>query len=174
MKLDEYQEGAKSTAIYPGTLAYPTIGLVGELGELMAACESEDNLTIYKEISDVLWYIANVANDAGLKLSEVCGRKTFPTESTVNVDCWYTTGEVLWMVVGTIAENVKKTIRDCKGVLPEKRRNAIKKALKSVIGILAEFATDYDTTLEQCAILNLEKLRSRQERGVLNGDGDNR
>jgi NTP pyrophosphatase (non-canonical NTP hydrolase) len=74
MRLDTYQNEAVKLAVYPGELSYPTLGLCGETGELLEAVSVNSRLNVLKEIGDILWYIANVANDAGLKLSEVCDR----------------------------------------------------------------------------------------------------
>lgn len=174
VKLNEYQTGAVSTAIYPGKLTYPTLGLCGEVGELADVVDTGSDTEILKEAGDVLWYAANVASDCGAALSEVCKRKTF--QNSVKRVHWDSHEAVFEMVVqaGIVAENVKKTIRDNDGELQDKRRANILKALKKLIIVLAEIANNSHSTLEKCAKMNLEKLRSRQERGKLTGDGDNR
>jgi hypothetical protein len=171
MKLDEYQSNAKAIAIYPGELVYPALGLCGEVGELIHAI-SHDAEEVVKEAGDVLWYIANVASDAGLVLSEVVGRKTFPKD----IDCWRlsTTKCDLSIQAGVVAEHVKKTLRDDAGVLCDKRRKGIKKDLKEIVDLLAKVCGFENTTLEDCAEKNIAKLLSRQERGKLTGDGDDR
>lgn len=175
MKLNEYQTGAVSTAIYPGKLAYPTLGLCGEVGELADACTDGKDDEVPKEIGDVLWYAANVAADMGLEFSEVCKRKMFQKR---NLDALFWDAPEacteLCVQAGRVAENVKKTIRDNNGDLEDKRKNNICRSLKKIIGVLAEVAHEYETTLEECAKMNLAKLKSRQERGKLKGDGDNR
>lgn len=174
VKLNEYQTGAVSTAIYPGKLAYPTLGLCGEVGELADVVDCNNYDKILKEAGDVLWYAANVASDCGAELSEVCKRKTF--QNSTKRTYWDSHDAVFELVVqaGIVAENVKKTIRDHDGVLQDKRRANIIKALKKLILVLAEIVNNAHGTLEKCAEMNLEKLRSRQERGKLTGDGDNR
>lgn len=174
MKLNDYQTGAIRTAIYPGKLAYPTLGLCGEVGELTAACILKDKKNTPKEIGDVLWYVANVAADAGLQLSEVCKRKTFSYRNKARFWDRAEACENLTVEAGVVAENVKKTIRDHDGVLQENRQANIKRALKAVVLALASIARDSETTLEKCAKMNLDKLRSRQERGKLKGSGDDR
>lgn len=174
VKLNEYQVGAVSTAIYPGKLAYPTLGLCGEVGELTAACARGDEKEIPKEIGDVLWYAANVANDCGMELSVVCKRKTF---QKMKERIYWDADEAcidLVVVAGIVAENTKKTIRDNDGVLQDNRRDNIAKALRELLVILALIAQMCGTTLEACAKTNIAKLKSRQERGKLTGDGDNR
>lgn len=175
MKLNEYQSGAKETAIYPGELVYPALGLCGEIGELFDAMDKGVWEEIPKEIGDVLWYVANVAADADLTLSEVMGRKTFPNNKKLTyAESNIAIKEIVFMG-GVVAENVKKTLRDDAGVLCEKRRKNIKVALKDIVINLVTIGWDYcEDQLEDIAKANIEKLLSRQERGKLTGDGDNR
>ena len=82
--LDMYQKVALTTAIYPREQAiiYPTLGLTGEAGEVAnkvkkiirdGSNEDDDNLVseIKAEIGDCLWYIAVLADDFNIKLSDI-------------------------------------------------------------------------------------------------------
>ena len=82
--LDMYQQVAKTTAIYPREQAiiYPTLGLTGEAGEVAnkvkkiirdGTNKNNENLVqeISAEIGDCLWYIAVLADDVGIKLSDI-------------------------------------------------------------------------------------------------------
>jgi NTP pyrophosphatase (non-canonical NTP hydrolase) len=75
---------------------------------------------------------------------------------------------------GEVAEKVKKTLRDDGGVLTDERRAALSRELGDVLWYLSQVATEAGLDLEQIAAENLDKLFSRQERGVLRGSGDNR
>ena len=75
---------------------------------------------------------------------------------------------------GEVAEHAKKTIRDNGGVVDEERRVAMSKELGDVLWYVAQLATELNLDLDQIAAQNLEKLFSRQARGVLSGDGDDR
>jgi NTP pyrophosphatase (non-canonical NTP hydrolase) len=75
---------------------------------------------------------------------------------------------------GEVAEKVKKTIRDDGGVLTDARREALARELGDVLWYLAQLATEAGLELEAIAEDNLDKLLSRQERGVLRGSGDER
>lgn len=75
---------------------------------------------------------------------------------------------------GEVAEKVKKMVRDDAGVLSDDRRAAIAKELGDVLWYAAQIATEAGLELEDIAAANLAKLRSRQERGVLTGSGDDR
>ena len=177
MKLDEYQAEAAKTAIYPRGLAYTALGISGELGELVVAVLAKST-SATAEISDVLWYVAMLAKDCGLTLSMVAGRKTFPLKIKESERCWGLDDilEELTIHVGMACKNVKKTIRDDDGKLSKKRQKAIKLALRRVLYLLADLTNNAEwcAPLEECAKMNIEKLTSRQERGVLHGDGDTR
>jgi NTP pyrophosphatase (non-canonical NTP hydrolase) len=75
---------------------------------------------------------------------------------------------------GEVAEKVKKLLRDDAGVLSDERRSALAGELGDVLWYLAQVATEADLDLEQIAQGNLDKLLSRQRRGVLSGSGDQR
>jgi len=82
---DENQKGCKKTALYPNVgrnYIYPTIGLMGEAGEVANKVKKlirDDNSEITKEkrkeiayeMGDMLWYIAQLSTELGLKLSDV-------------------------------------------------------------------------------------------------------
>ena len=84
MTLNDYQEKALETAIYPKEFKsiYPSLGLSGEAGECAdkvkkvirdcgAEFTDEKKSEIAKEIGDVLWYCANLANDIGYTLDTI-------------------------------------------------------------------------------------------------------
>lgn len=77
---DDYQKFARSTAIYPpdAGIVYPTMGLASEAGEVAGKVKKYirdggefpvDDLK--KELGDVLWYVAVLAGEFGIKLSDV-------------------------------------------------------------------------------------------------------
>jgi NTP pyrophosphatase (non-canonical NTP hydrolase) len=75
---------------------------------------------------------------------------------------------------GEIAEHAKKAIRDDGGSVSEERRAAMSKELGDVLWYVAQIASELGLELEDVARENLEKLSSRQRRGVLSGSGDER
>lgn len=75
---------------------------------------------------------------------------------------------------GEVAEHVKKVIRDDGGEVSPARRAAMAKELGDVLWYVAQLATELELDLEEIAEGNLEKLLSRQRRGVLSGSGDER
>jgi NTP pyrophosphatase (non-canonical NTP hydrolase) len=75
---------------------------------------------------------------------------------------------------GEVAEHAKKAIRDDGGSVGEERKAAMSKELGDVLWYVAQLATELGLDLNEVAEQNLEKLLSRQRRGVLSGDGDDR
>ncbi|HWX74436.1 MAG TPA: nucleoside triphosphate pyrophosphohydrolase family protein [Solirubrobacteraceae bacterium] len=75
---------------------------------------------------------------------------------------------------GEVAEHAKKAIRDDGGEITEERRAAMAKELGDVLWYTAQLASELGLELDAIAAENLEKLFSRQRRGVLSGSGDNR
>ena len=73
-----------------------------------------------------------------------------------------------------MAEKVKKMLRDDGGVLSDERREALAAELGDVLWYVAQVATEAGLDLEEIAQANLDKLLSRQQRGVLSGSGDQR
>jgi len=75
---------------------------------------------------------------------------------------------------GEVAEKVKKIIRDKGGVLTPEDKTEIAKELSDVLWYLAMSASEVGSDLTAIAEINMKKLSSRKERGVLQGSGDNR
>lgn len=85
MKINEYQERALTTAIYPdeSKITYTALGLVGEAGEVANKVKKliRDEMSpevyeskkadIASEIGDVLWYCSALASDLGMSLSVI-------------------------------------------------------------------------------------------------------
>lgn len=71
---------------------------------------------------------------------------------------------------GEIAEKVKKWLRGDK----ELDKDAILSELGDPLWYICSMADDLGYTLEDVIQRNMEKLRSRKERGVVKGEGDNR
>ena len=75
---------------------------------------------------------------------------------------------------GEVSEKVKKILRDNNGVADEERKKELTKELGDVLWYLSQIATELGLSLEEVASLNIEKLRSRHERNMIQGIGDNR
>ena len=75
---------------------------------------------------------------------------------------------------GEVAEKIKKVLRDKNAVITEETKKELSKELGDVLWYFSQLATELGFSLEEIAALNVEKLKSRQERGMLHGSGDNR
>ncbi len=75
---------------------------------------------------------------------------------------------------GEVAEKVKKIIRDKKGVMGEEDRLALKKELGDILWYIATLSKELGLSMGEVAVMNVEKLRSRHERNMLHGKGDER
>lgn len=89
MDFNEYQYQALKTAVYERdshSLLYPTLGLVGEAGEVAEKVKKlwrnlgltkgnqltqVDKEEIGKELGDILWYAAVLADELGYDLSDI-------------------------------------------------------------------------------------------------------
>lgn len=85
MTFDEYQKKSRETAVYPNAgsnYIYPTLGLVGEAGEIANKVKKIDRddggvitdakrENLVKEMGDVLWYMAQLSTELGLSLDQI-------------------------------------------------------------------------------------------------------
>jgi len=82
---DLYQGKAEETAVYPNkgdNLYYPALGLAGEAGEVCEKIKKiyrdkkgivskKDKEELAKELGDVLWYVATLASEIDVCLSDI-------------------------------------------------------------------------------------------------------
>lgn len=80
MYLNYYQQEAALTAAYPEEhkIVYPALKLAGEAGEVaekvgksLRGDKPLDEADLAKELGDVLWYVAALADGIGYTLSEI-------------------------------------------------------------------------------------------------------
>lgn len=176
MEYKEYEEKCNDAKLYSDEVAigYVTLGLCGELGELYEKISQEELGELgRKEIGDMLWYLAMMRRELNLSFIE----KWPVAEEGLKIDPF-----VLVVEVGKIAEQVKKFMRDDwvpgqKNTFPEKRKEIVEKSWTSIVEMLSSLAKDKDTfnsSIEEIANENIEKLASRKQRNVIHGSGDNR
>jgi NTP pyrophosphatase (non-canonical NTP hydrolase) len=95
MNINTYQQHASETAIYKDKLIYPTLGLAGEAGEIANKVkkilrDNSGNLQesvredLICELGDVLWYVAALATDLNVELSEVANKNIEKLNSRKN------------------------------------------------------------------------------------------
>jgi NTP pyrophosphatase (non-canonical NTP hydrolase) len=76
--------------------------------------------------------------------------------------------------VGEVLGKIKKIHRDKGGNYEDSDLEAISAELGDVLWYVSQLAGELGLSLELSALNNLDKLRSRQQRGTLGGSGDKR
>jgi len=79
MNMNDYQQWARTTAIYPEDRAVPylALGLVGESGEVAEKVKKHIRdgtplgSELAKELGDVLWYLSNLSYVLGFSLDDI-------------------------------------------------------------------------------------------------------
>lgn len=69
---------------------------------------------------------------------------------------------------GEVAEQIKKAMRNDGGELSAERIEMLKKEAGDVLWYLTRLAAELNTTLDEIAEINVEKLYGRKEKGNLN------
>lgn len=194
MNLKEYQEKARSTAIYHVgedydaslRMIYPALGLVGECGEVAEKIKKlyrDDNAVltekrkeaIKKELGDCCWYLSNLCSDTDTDL-QVCYEMKNSSQ-TQRVRGMKFPQLILHInrCASIIAEALESWYYNYDCCLGERSRFiAIAHNATKVLVCIEELASRCDCTLEEIYTNNIEKLLSRKERGVIKGEGDDR
>ncbi len=188
MKISDYIHTVEGLGdIYRETdgllIMYPTMGLAGEVGELLDKLhEDTDSAEIVKEMGDVLWYTMSLCIDADIEFGWCNQTFTEFAKTTWGTETCQTVTEEeiseamrrLPIIVGGVCEIVKKTFRDNEGVLLANKRLELTGLLGVILRYLYVIGAYESVTLDVVAEANIGKLTSRRDRGVLHGDGDNR
>ena len=171
--VEDYMSAAYKTAIYPTHVRglYPTLGLVGECSEFVTAYRMGGSWDrVLKEAGDVMWYLNAMCIDFGVSL--VTAWQDFVPERHQGLEY-----EVeIFRYCGELCELIKKSFRDGDGTLPPEKKHlftsAIGHIMISIGGIMDEAGSGYE--MADVLAENIAKLKSRQKRGKLHGDGDER
>ena len=149
LTLDEYQRGAHTTAQYPRVYTEEQVRALAHqaanFGRAISAESMVDN------------YITELLDTYTTEFSKL----VYPVLGLL--------GEA-----GEIANKLKKVARDQEGVPTWEQVEDLTKELGDTMWYEAEVATALEVPLSIVCEENLDKLRSRVERGVLHGSGDNR
>lgn len=156
MDLNEYQNEARQTAIYPGKdgfrngdlsgITYTILGLIGEAGELLYSFSES-------EVGDNMWYISQMTWELLAPLTHLEQIKPYDYSYTESV-----------LMLGNV---YKKVFRDDNSIITNKRRKEILKLLSTALHHLMN-TPDFEKIL----VDNIYKLRERKKNGSLMGDGD--
>lgn len=164
MTFEEYQKAAVSFRTdTANNEEYLTLGLIAEVGEAADKLAKRyrdgvfDEKAFIKELGDILWFVANLAEYYDKrKNTDYCSYQLSSCfETTCNSDC--PKARIMQYLFCDIAN-----IFDGIG------------GFYSAISWIVSLAKRYGYTLEQVAEINIAKLRDRQARGVIKGNGDER
>ncbi len=172
MDVNTYQQQAWTTAIYPdagqGVLTYPVLLLVGEVAELrsrqmdLGQVGGPDPKALQKELGDVLWALAATATELGISLAN-----WFEQPESIPADPI----DHLQQSASHLAGLVSKEFRDGLYVDRHTRVQPLGYQLAAACqGVCLQYSWD----LTDIMTLNIAKLKDRQMRGVLQGEGDER
>lgn len=171
MTPNEYQEAALTTQNYETTIIYPSLGLVGEGGEVAEKIKKlhrdfgwnvsdkvpkDHRKEIALELGDVCWYAAVLASDLGHKLSGLISFDELPVES----------GSIPMLVVHLNVACSKVS----QFAITEEKLNII--PFRMLFVFINSIAHDLGFSIYDILEMNIIKLRSRKERGVISGNGD--
>lgn len=138
-------------------------------GVTMYSCETLDNF--YKKLRAA--QKEHKSGDCTLTLNEyqrmALETAVYPEEFRVIYPALGMNGEA-----GEVADKVKKIIRDKNCVATEEDKIELAKECGDVLWYIATLANDLGYSLEDIGRMNYEKLKSRQERNKIGGNGDNR
>lgn len=186
MNFSVYQQEALKTALYPNVgsnILYPMLGLMGESGEIAGKISKiirDDNGTMTRErraairgeLGDVLWFMATVCAEANLDMGTLYVLARRAVNNTHITD--------LPRLAFKISQQTARMSMLVEQFVYGPRQGEINNLEPLGTDITILFTNMIDLCLacsldiEQVAQSNIEKLTSRQERGVLQGDGDNR
>ncbi|GEM_PF-1514650 len=164
MTFEEYQQAAVSFRTdTANNEEYLTLGLIAEVGEAAGKLAKRrrdgvwDEKAFIKELGDILWFIANLAD--------------YYDDANIH--------EVLKDCFAYIKLSTKQDYNNMRYFA----KRAVQVAAdddddytlyESTVDWLASIAKSFGYTLEQVAEINIAKLRDRQARGVIKGNGDER
>lgn len=185
MTYSEYKQGALRTANYPKQLAmdYLRLGIRGEAGEVCDKVKKlirdegwrpgdpvpgEQREAIILELGDVAWYAACISHETGWKMT--VSRRA---GETTDVDRTYCDP-----MSHRAADLVKYALRLVHTVEAEDSYDITPYGVTAypgwVLYAVAETAACLGYRMSEVMRRNLEKLASRQRRGVIGGSGDDR
>lgn len=157
ISFDAYQAFTNTVALYPKDVALPytTLGLNGEPGEVAA------------------------------KVAAIISKTLLATEGAAvdeKRDTMFQLHNLLKQIskISAEAEKLKKALRKGEKKIPpirkltDEEKTEIALELGDVLWYVAQTAETLGIPLSQVADSNVKKLRSRKERGVIQGNGDNR
>ena len=163
MTFEEYQKAAVSFRTdTANNEEYLTLGLIAEVGEAAGKLAKRvrddvwDEKAFIKELGDILWFVANLA--------DYYDRENCTKFSAELKDCFEAEFDD-----ERFDEDIMRLLVYWTGFFSDEGSH-----LSDIVFEVGGFAKKYGYTLEQVAEINIAKLRDRQARGVIKGNGDER
>lgn len=163
MTFEEYQKEAVSFRTdTANNEEYLTLGLIAEVGEAAGKLAKRvrdgvwDEKAFIKELGDILWFVANLA--------DYYDRENGTKFSAELKDCFEAEVDD-----ERFDEDIMRLLVYWTGFFLDEGSH-----LSDIVFEVGGFAKKYGYTLEQVAEINIAKLRDRQARGVIKGNGDER
>lgn len=75
---------------------------------------------------------------------------------------------------GEFADKIKKIWRDKEGLVSDEDREHLLRELGDILWYVSAAADELNSSLEEVAVINIEKLKARRAASTLQGEGDNR
>jgi NTP pyrophosphatase (non-canonical NTP hydrolase) len=188
--LNDYQLIAQRTDQNPQGglegLAFPLLGLFGEVGTLLSALKKKQrdresfvgyNEAVLEEFGDVLWYFANISSRAGLKLGALAQKifrglqdwdetesnpfKTFEDLQSRKQTPGSTVSTAFELALISLAGKVGLLLNDFNQQRIAKNRDVLSAHLLDIFRALIEAADVAGISLAEAASLNVSKIHSR-------------
>lgn len=140
------------------SLSYSLFGLIGEIGELIEASSGLDVDDIRKEIGDVLWYCNSLCVLCGISMDDSVVFKNSEVRDSIK-------HLTVFMEVASFSEKLKKKIFHKNLPIHELSFELSLLLRTSVIPFIYDISKELGSSLEQDAILNIEKLYKRYSNG---------
>ncbi|MCP4365405.1 MAG: hypothetical protein GY800_08935 [Planctomycetes bacterium] len=164
--LADYQREAHKT-MFPQceNSFYLTMLMLEEVGELAGKFakrkRGDDGLNgiqfnrlVLHELGDIAWGLVEYAHIFGIDLDGSCFHMSeYQVMSKRNID------RQIIDLSSHVLDFIKSPVHD---------------TLDNAIGSIACIANEYDISIQEVLAMNIKKLSSRKERGVIGGDGDER
>jgi len=161
--LNEYQEEAGTTAVFPRFYTEDQVRSMVEAAFREVSTQGEVDGDMF--LISNRWITRDQINNSVERLLDnhetTLSRLVYPILGLV--------GEA-----GELANKVKKWGRDNAGKVSEDQTDALADELGDTLWYVAATSTGLQMDLDGIAEANLSKLYSRQQRGTLQGNGDNR
>ena len=134
-------------------------------------------LNSLKELGDVVWYLTAMCKELRVKLDSVVQIRNRSSTANDRENTISVSNAVSSMVnsIGTIGGKIKKAIRDDNEIMREEKQEVITDNIRDIFTCISRDLCPWlGSDILYVMQLNVSKIKSRFERGVINGDGDDR